>query len=358
MTRTMMLLLASGATAGLANAQTVLFEEDFESLELFPFVSSSECCGDGTDWTDILPDGWAFDNGDTPSDGPAEFFGFTFLDKNSWIATAGDQARSSFTRGTGTVMVADGDEYDDLGSGIEPDLFNVLVETPEIDITAVTTGLLEVTFDSSFRPYDTMTGLVEVSFDGGATFENLLTLNTDTVPGGTSSLDRANEAVALSAEIPGGATTAIVRFSLVDTGNDWWWALDNIVVSEGVGAPAPFGFVTAEETVFESTLPVIEWEAAADAIDYDIVVALDADLTSVVFEDEGIVGTSIEVGPLNSARYYVSVTANNDGGGREALNSPLSFFVVNPCPADFDGDGTLTLFDFLAFSNAFDAGCP
>ncbi|MEQ8317846.1 MAG: FG-GAP-like repeat-containing protein [Phycisphaerales bacterium] len=29
----------------------------------------------------------------------------------------------------------------------------------------------------------------------------------------------------------------------------------------------------------------------------------------------------------------------------------------NPCPADFDGDGSLTLFDFLAFQNAFDAGC-
>jgi hypothetical protein len=28
------------------------------------------------------------------------------------------------------------------------------------------------------------------------------------------------------------------------------------------------------------------------------------------------------------------------------------------CPADLDGDGELTIFDFLAFQNAFDAGCP
>lgn len=28
------------------------------------------------------------------------------------------------------------------------------------------------------------------------------------------------------------------------------------------------------------------------------------------------------------------------------------------CRADFDGDGNLTIFDFLAFQNAFDAGCP
>ena len=26
--------------------------------------------------------------------------------------------------------------------------------------------------------------------------------------------------------------------------------------------------------------------------------------------------------------------------------------------ADFDGDGDLTIFDFLAFQNAFDLGCP
>jgi len=26
--------------------------------------------------------------------------------------------------------------------------------------------------------------------------------------------------------------------------------------------------------------------------------------------------------------------------------------------ADFDGDGDFTIFDFLAFQNAFDAGCP
>ncbi|MFI4881468.1 MAG: GC-type dockerin domain-anchored protein [Phycisphaerales bacterium JB064] len=36
----------------------------------------------------------------------------------------------------------------------------------------------------------------------------------------------------------------------------------------------------------------------------------------------------------------------------------LSEICVMPCPADFDRDGDLTLFDFLAFQNAFDAGDP
>ena len=35
-----------------------------------------------------------------------------------------------------------------------------------------------------------------------------------------------------------------------------------------------------------------------------------------------------------------------------------NLFDAGDLAADFDGDGSLTLFDFLAFQNAFDAGCP
>ena len=44
-------------------------------------------------------------------------------------------------------------------------------------------------------------------------------------------------------------------------------------------------------------------------------------------------------------------------GGRDT-SEPSVIAVRQPCQADFDGDGRLSLFDFLAFSNAFDAGCP
>ena len=40
------------------------FWEDFDSLELDPSESDSECCGDGTDWTATAPDGWAIDIGE------------------------------------------------------------------------------------------------------------------------------------------------------------------------------------------------------------------------------------------------------------------------------------------------------
>ena len=53
--------------------------------------------------------------------------------------------------------------------------------------------------------------------------------------------------------------------------------------------------------------------------------------------------------------------ADIDGDGELTLFDFLGFqnlFDAGDLRADFDGDGELTLFDFLAFQNAFDAGCP
>jgi len=52
--------------------------------------------------------------------------------------------------------------------------------------------------------------------------------------------------------------------------------------------------------------------------------------------------------------------ADLDGDGELTLFDFLAFqnlFDAGDLRADFDGDGSLTLFDFLAFQNAFDAGC-
>jgi len=53
--------------------------------------------------------------------------------------------------------------------------------------------------------------------------------------------------------------------------------------------------------------------------------------------------------------------ADLDGDGGLTIFDFLTFqnlFDAGDPKADFDGDGELTLFDFLAFQNAFDAGCP
>ena len=211
-----------------AVTREAIFAEDFEGLTLQPFSSATESGGDGTDWTTTAPTGWTRDLGMTPTSGVPEFEPWAFMDINSWIATAGDQGRSTFTLGTGTVAVADGDEYEDAGD-VTANSINVFMETPEIDITGYDEGSLQLSFDSSFRPYADMTGTVEVSFDGGTTFSTLLTLDPTTA-GGNSSLSRANEAVTLDLD-PGAEDTAIVRFNYLTADNDWWWALDNIEIS-------------------------------------------------------------------------------------------------------------------------------
>ncbi|MEQ8844816.1 MAG: GC-type dockerin domain-anchored protein [Phycisphaerales bacterium] len=53
--------------------------------------------------------------------------------------------------------------------------------------------------------------------------------------------------------------------------------------------------------------------------------------------------------------------ADFDGDGELTLFDFLAFqnaFDMGDLAADFDGDGSLTLFDFLAFQNAFGMGCP
>ena len=53
--------------------------------------------------------------------------------------------------------------------------------------------------------------------------------------------------------------------------------------------------------------------------------------------------------------------ADIDGDGSLTIFDFLGFqnlFDAGDLAADFDGDGALTLFDFLAFQNEFDAGCP
>jgi hypothetical protein len=53
--------------------------------------------------------------------------------------------------------------------------------------------------------------------------------------------------------------------------------------------------------------------------------------------------------------------ADLDGDGSLTIFDFLSFqnlFDAGDPQADFDGDGSLTIFDFLAFQNEFDAGCP
>ncbi|MGD1916108.1 MAG: GC-type dockerin domain-anchored protein [Phycisphaerales bacterium] len=64
---------------------------------------------------------------------------------------------------------------------------------------------------------------------------------------------------------------------------------------------------------------------------------------------------------IDSLEIRVACDADFDDDGRLSAFDFLAFFnafEADDPTADFDGDGALTVFDFLLFQNAFDAGCP
>ncbi|MEQ9096946.1 MAG: GC-type dockerin domain-anchored protein [Phycisphaerales bacterium] len=74
-------------------------------------------------------------------------------------------------------------------------------------------------------------------------------------------------------------------------------------------------------------------------------------VTSSTGSDTGVVSLAVPAAPCR---------ADLDGDGSLTIFDFLAFqnlFDAGDPVADFDGDGSLTIFDFLAFQNEFDAGC-
>lgn len=213
-----------------SRAATLLFE-NFESLPLNPYISGTESGGDGTDWTNIPPAGWVRDQGTTPVGNPVEFYGWTFHDRNSWTNTEGDQDRSQWIEGSGTVMVADPDAYDD-GTNVDDMLYNVSILTPVIPLAGVVPGTVRIAFDSTFKAEPTEIATLDVTFDG-TTFTNLLTYDGNTLP-----LDNLfNDPISLPVSNPASGNMRF-RFSMNNASNDWWWAVDNVNIT-GTLVPEP-----------------------------------------------------------------------------------------------------------------------
>ncbi len=105
---------------------------------------------------------------------------------------------------------------------------------------------------------------------------------------------------------------------------------------------------------------------AIDASDNDAAAGLDRDLAGLprFVDDPSTPDTGLGAPPLADMGAYelqvASCPADIDGDGRLTTFDFLEFqnlFDAGDDRADFDEDGRLTLFDFLAFQTAFDAGC-
>ena len=125
----------------------------------------------------------------------------------------------------------------------------------------------------------------------------------------------------------------------------------------------------ANEAVGDSSLGAIFWNAADGAVPMRDLVDASADgwdLTGAVgINDAGMIAGN-GTNPQRRPRAFVLIPdglgcqADLDGDGVLTIFDFLAFqnlFDTGDARADFDGDGVLTIFDFLAFQNAFDAGC-
>lgn len=228
---------AKVAVLPITEGRLTLLSEDFEGLVLGP--NQDEATVDETAFTHTTPAGWELDNTGVPgagtdSDGVTEWAGWSFADKTFW-ATAGGQNRAAFTKGVGTVVVGDSDEWDDQGH--EAGNMATYLKTKNISLAGVKANSVIVKFDSSWNPEEPQKANVVVSFDGGAPIE---IIRFESAPNSASFHPaELSETLAIRVNNPAGAQNMTITFGYFDTLNNWWWAFDNLVV---LGAPAPLFF--------------------------------------------------------------------------------------------------------------------
>jgi hypothetical protein len=228
----------------------LLFEEDFENLVLGPSVDEDDAPADKEAWTEIPPSGWIVDDsgvpgaGDPTNDGATEWAGWSFAKKDWWAQIGQD--RQMFELANGIVAIADADEWDDFDhpSG----MMNALLSTSEIDVTAIESGSgkLQLIFDSSWRREDTQTASVTAQFDDGEPIE---ILRWESEGGNPVYLkdDAVSETVTVNIDKPAGAKKMVLTFAMLNAGNGWWWAIDNIQIN---GIPRERTVIFAQD--FES----------------------------------------------------------------------------------------------------------
>ncbi|QDT67815.1 PEP-CTERM motif protein [Planctomycetes bacterium MalM25] len=231
-----------------ADAQLKLLDEDFESLSLLDPVEEEGAPGEDV-VTRIAPAGWTIDNsgipglGDPETDGIVDWAGWSFANKDWWALAAGDQNRTQFTRGQGTIMVADNDEWDDDDNPVDEtdDLYDTFIKTPVINIPAgVPAGRLQLIFDSSWRdeadtagpdsPASNQTATVQAFYNGSSNGLEVLRWESDAESDFFKD-DAEDERVVLDLQYDGSATSIELEFGLGEANNDWWWAIDNLLVA-------------------------------------------------------------------------------------------------------------------------------
>ena len=123
----------------------------------------------------------------------------------------------------------DGDAFDDFATDLPDNGINAYV-CRTYDLTGFDSSNVTISFEYEFAAYAEQTGLCEVSFDGGATYQTLLELDSTVL--GNSALVQDFAILNTGAA---NADSMKLRFGYTEADNDWWFAIDNVLVEAGGG---------------------------------------------------------------------------------------------------------------------------
>ncbi|TFC26584.1 metallophosphoesterase [Cryobacterium sp. TMT1-3] len=243
------------------NLASEIAVESFDSLAgtLKPGVQHNP---DVVGWTHEGPDGWSVTNADAMgADGMKDLRGWTFATPDFWLADI--QGRDSFTKGTGVIAVADGDEWNDAaGAGVMDTTLNAPALTLPEGATEV-----RVRWDNSYRHEAGQSAEAFLEFDNG----DHVTLAA--WGDGSPEMDDINSHRDGVVTVPVGAKSATVKFHYT-AGNNWWWAIDNVQIDAILGnAPAEFAStgiaVTGSAKVGETlTADISGWAPQPEQVSY------------------------------------------------------------------------------------------
>ncbi len=223
-----------GLLAGESWTAEVGFEENFNGLEGSLQAAVDEAIPpDYLGWTHTPPPGWSIDNSNmAPDRGVTEWQGWSFTTLDFWTRAA-TQEREGFQLAEGVFAVADPDEWDDKNKPSSSGNYNSTLLSPPVEIAAGTATFLY--FHSHYRQENNQKAEVRVSVNGGP--DQVLLRYDSNVSSDNGGSDARNREVVLNVPVPSADSTLVFKWALFDAGNNWYWAIDNLRLTEAPPKP-------------------------------------------------------------------------------------------------------------------------
>ena len=234
-------LLCTGglwAIASLGGAQAApVLSQNFDAVAIDSTVGTTPPAG----WTVRT---YYSDGSESPvavTEGSATWLGWKFLNKSTWTAqktTNASTKRGDFTLGSNGIALI---ESDGLRAA---KVYSATLETPAVNVAAG--KKYQLSFNTHYRQGQApQTADVIVSFDKGSAQTFALTADT------------LNQAFQKTLTVPADATTAKISWNYRSTANNWYWAVDDVLLDVDTSAPpTPFDPAKLPDTAAKPTLSV------------------------------------------------------------------------------------------------------